>query len=174
MMKVGFSPVSFRANDNRLDMQSLSSFIPQQNKNSAEKPLKDETVLSESEKSVPNVSSPKRSWREGTAGIWKFFASTNQLAQGYVKGLFFGVATGMSLLAGSWFFDSLPKAFTKGGPKLSETILHPIKYIGTAGKVIAGLGTVFVMAYHAVKGHLNANQRTADIDHKMKVGHREI
>lgn len=169
MMKVGFSPVSFRANDNRLDMQSLSSFIPQQNKNSAETPLKDETVLSE-----PVKSAPKRTWREQTAGFWKFFASTSQLAQGYVKGLFFGVATGMGLLAGSWFFDSLPKAFTKGGPKLSETILHPIKHIGTAGKVIAGLGTVFVMAYHAIKGHLNANQRTADIDHKMKVGHREI
>ena len=29
------------------------------------------------------------------------------------------------------------------------------------------------MCYHAVRGRLNANQRTAEIDHKLKIGHRD-
>ena len=40
-------------------------------------------------------------------------ASANQLANAYVKGLFYACATGAALLGGSWVFNTLPKVFKK-------------------------------------------------------------
>lgn len=114
-----------------------------------------------------------KNFKEKSASFWKFFASANQLANAYVKGLFYASATGAGLLGASWVFNTLPKAFKKEGPKFAEILKHPLKNIPKSGKVIAGLGAIAVMGYHAVQGKLRANQRTAEIDHKMKIGHRE-
>lgn len=113
-----------------------------------------------------------RSVREGAAGVWKFMATANQMANSALKGLFYGVLTGVMLLSGSWFFKALPKAFTKEGPTLWNTIRHPLKNIGKSGKIIAGIGSAAVLGYQLVSGKLTANQRTAVIDHKLKTGHR--
>jgi hypothetical protein len=45
--------------------------------------------------------------------------------------------------------------------------------MGKGGKIIAGIGSALVLGYHLVVGKLEANQRTAVIDHKMKTGHRD-
>ncbi len=114
-----------------------------------------------------------RSVREGAAGIWKFMAVANQMANSALKGLFYGALTGAVLLSGSWLFKALPKAFTKEGPTLWNTIRHPLKNIGKSGKIIAGVGSAAVLGYQLVTGKLEANQRTATIDHKLKIGHRD-
>ena len=61
----------------------------------------------------------------------------------------------------------------KNGPKLSATIKHPLNHISKSGKIFAVVGAVGAMGYQALKGHLSANQRTADIDHQLRVGHRD-
>ena len=108
--------------------------------------------------------------RERIAGVWKFFASANRLIQAYAKGIAYATVTGFGVLSASWLFNSLPKAFMKNGPKLSATIKHPLNHISKSGKIFAVVGA---MGYQALKGHLSANQKTADIDHQLRVGHRD-
>ncbi len=114
-----------------------------------------------------------KTFKDRIASVWKFFSVTNQMAISSLKGLFYGALTGIGLLGGSWLFNSLPKAFTKEGPKLKTVIAHPLKHIGKSGKVIAGIGAGVVLGYQLVAGKMAANQKTAVIDHKMKTGHRD-
>ena len=120
------------------------------------------------------ITAPKqpKTFKEKFAGVWKFFASADQMAGAGIRGVIYGAITGVALLAGSWLFKSLPNAFAKEGPGLWNTIRHPLKNIGKSGKIIAGIGAAIVLGVNLVKGKLDTNQRTAVIDHKMKTGHR--
>lgn len=170
MMKVGFSPVTFRADENVILNDNMK---------------KSEVKLNPEQTSMPEVDSFKnlaqnpekksgKSFNESVANVWKFFSVANQMANSALKGLFYGALTGVSLLAGSWLFKSLPKVFSKEGPSFWQIVRHPINNISKSGKVIAGVGSGLVLAYHLVKGKLDANQNTAVIDHKLKVGHRTV
>lgn len=163
MMNVGINPVSFRSNN----VQAVTQ--PAQ-----EQPKVTENLFNDSVKS--DVSKPVQhtTFKEKIANVWKFFSVTNKMVAASVKGLFYGAATGATFLAGSWLFKSLPKAFTKEGPKLWQTIRHPLAHISKKGKVIAGLAGTAVFAYNVIKGKFDANQNTAVIDHKLKTGHREV
>jgi hypothetical protein len=112
------------------------------------------------------------SLRNGFSNIWKFFSVTNKMVESTLKGLFYGALTGATLLSGSWLFKSLPNAVSKG-TGLWNTIKHPLQNISRSGKIIAGVGSALVLGYHVVKGKLDANQKTAVIDHKLKTGHRD-
>ncbi len=128
----------------------------------------------ESSSKAPKQGEKKsRSIKGGIANIWKFFTTTGQMIGATAKGIVYGAATGVSLLAGSWLFKSLPKAFTKEGPTLWNTIRHPLMNMSKSGKIIAGVGSAIVLAYHLIKGKLEANHKTADIDHRLKTGHRD-
>ncbi len=159
MMKVGLSPISFRADGNQFNLAS-----------NPQKPV----VAQEQNTSTlqPEVPKQSKSMRERIAGVWKFFASANKLIQAYAKGIAYATVTAGTVLSASWLFNSLPKTFAKNGPKLIETIKHPLNHISKAGKIYAVVGAVGAFGYQALKGHLSANQRTADIDHQLKVGHR--
>ncbi len=126
------------------------------------------------ESAVDNQPKRKTTFKEKIANVWKFFASLGQMTKAVGKGIMYGVATAGTLLAGSWLFNTLPKAFSKEGPKLAQVFKHPITHIAKSGKVIAGIGAAAVFAYHLIAGRLTANQRTADIDHKLHVGHRDV
>ncbi len=115
----------------------------------------------------------KATFKEKIANIWKFFSVTDKMVGSTMKGLIYGALTGGVLAGGAWVFRALPKAFTKGGPGFLELVKHPLKHIGKAGKIIAGVGAACVLAYNVVMGKLEANQKTAVIDHKMKTGHRD-
>ncbi len=160
MMKVGLSPISFRADGNQFNLAS-----------NPQKPV----VAQEQNTSTlqPEVPKQSKSMRERIAGVWKFFASANKLIQAYAKGIAYATVTAGTVLSASWLFNSLPKTFAKNGPKLIETIKHPLNHISKAGKIYAAVGAVGAFGYQALKGHLSANQRTADIDHQLKVGHRD-
>lgn len=170
MLKVGFNPVSFRANDNQMTTDRSAGC-------SNRKCVNEQNECQNSvENAIQNFQPQKKnsSFNESVAGVWKFFSVANQMANAALKGLFYGALTGVSLLTGSWLFKSLPKAFSKEGPGLWETLRHPINNISKSGKIIAGAGSGLVLAYHLVKGKLDANQNTAVIDHKLKVGHRTV
>jgi len=116
----------------------------------------------------------KTTFKEKIANVWKFFTTLGRMTTAVFKGIGYGAATAASLLAGSWLFNTLPKAFSKEGPKFAQILKHPIKNISKSGKIIAGIGAAAVFAYHLIAGKLSANQRTAVIDHKLHVGHRDV
>ncbi len=116
----------------------------------------------------------KTTLKDKIANVWKFFASFGQMAMSTAKGIGYGAATAVTMLAGSWVFNTLPKAFAKEGPKFAQIVKHPLKHIGTSGKVLAGVGAATVLAYHLIVGKMAANQKTAVIDHKMYTGHRDV
>ncbi|MBO5446253.1 hypothetical protein J6A34_01965 [bacterium] len=125
------------------------------------------------DKKVEEEPKKKTTFKEKVANVWKFFSEAGKMVEATAKGVFYGALTGLSLLGGAWLFKALPKAFVKEGPKLLEVVKHPLKHMGKAGKIIAGIGSALVLGYHLVVGKLEANQRTAVIDHKMKTGHRD-
>lgn len=133
-----------------------------------------ETKTDEAAEAEASIEAKKpKSARNSVANFWKFMTTANQMANSALKGLFYGALTGVALLGGSWIFKALPKAFTKEGPTLWNTIRHPLKNIGKSGKVIAGIGSAAVLGYQLVAGRLAANEKTAVIDHKLKIGHRD-
>ena len=172
MLKVGFNPVSFKAGEN---IASAHNCVNCQDKKPVDNQNSDEYKNS-SENAIQNAQPQKKgtAFNESVANVWKFFSVANKMANAALKGLFYGALTGTSLLAGSWLFKSLPKAFSKEGPSLLQTLRHPINHIGKSGKIIAGVGSGLVLGYHLIKGKLDANQNTAVIDHKLKVGHRTV
>ncbi len=130
-------------------------------------------VQDEDAKKLFDKKSNPKTFKDRIANFWKFFASTNQMMQATFKGLFEGTMAAIAFLSGSWLISALPKTFAKEGPKFMEIIKQPLKHIPKAGKVVAGIAGFAVLGYHLVVGKLRANQRTADIDHQLKTGHRD-
>lgn len=172
MLRVGFNPtLSFRAGEEiQPEAKENSNPIAGEIKDSA--PDSFENSMEEAAQNLPDMKKPK-TLKEGAANVWKFFTVANQMANSTLKGLFYGAITGITFLTGSWLFKSLPNAFKKEGPTLKNTLLHPLRNIGKSGKIIAGVASGAVLAYQLVTGKLDANQKTAVIDHKLKVGHRD-
>ena len=160
-MKVGFSTISFRAGE--ISSQNVSADKTEKVMRKNEQVQKQEVVNTEKNKSSIN---------EKIANVWKFFASLDELTRAYLRGIFYGAEAGIATAGIAWIFRALPKAFTKEAT-LGGVIKHPLKHIGKAGKVMAGIAGAGVFAINAIAGHLQKNQRTAVIDHKMKVGHRD-
>ena len=94
-----------------------------------------------------------------------------ELKSKQLKGSAYGLLSGAAVLGGSWLFGALPRGFRKGG-SLKDVCTHPLKNIGTKSKVVAALVTLAVGSYHIVAAKLKANQKTANVDHQLKTGHR--
>lgn len=174
MLKVGFNPtVSFKAGE------EIQSGNKREDQNFTTGEIKEsipdsfENSMEEVAQNLPEMKKPKN-LRDGAANVWKFFTVANQMANSALKGLFYGAMTGAAFLSGSWLFKSLPNAFKKEGPTLKSTLIHPLKNIGKSGKILAGVASGVVLAYQLIAGKLEANQKTAVIDHKLKVGHRDV
>ena len=99
-------------------------------------------------------------FKRGIASIAKFFTATEEITK--------GTATGAACLAAGWLVGALPKGFKKGG-SLKEVFKNPMKSMGTPAKVIAGLATAGVVAYHIIRGKMQANQRNAFVDQKLNI-----
>lgn len=108
----------------------------------------------------------------GISNIAKFFASFSEMTKGIVKGIFYGATTAAATLGGFWVFGAFPKAISNGKEALKDVLQHPYKNTPKAGKAVAGILAAGVLATHVIKGILNMNERTANVDHKLKTGHR--
>lgn len=117
-------------------------------------------------------SDKKSGVKDGVGNVWKFFAKFNQMAVSIFKGALYGTLTAFAFLTGSYLFKTLPKGFSKEGPKLWEVIKHPLKNTSKSGKVVAGIAGGLVFIGNLISGILSSNQKTAVIDHKLKTGHR--
>lgn len=113
----------------------------------------------------------KSGFREDISRIAKFFTTLSEMTKATVKAAAYGGLTAGAFLAGFWTFGALPRGFKKGN-SLMEVCKRPIKNISTKGKIITTLATLGVASYHLIKGKLVTNQRTANVDHQLKTGHR--
>ncbi len=162
-MEIGFNPVvSFRAAETNNTAKPVN--IPPSSSN-----LQDSVELST--KQQEKKEEKKRPFRNFIANVAKFFATTTEMVKGTVKGTAYGLTTGAAILTGGWLFGALPSGFRKGG-SLKEVCKHPLKSIGTKSKIIAGVAAFAVGAYHVIAAKLKANQKTANVDHQLKTGHR--
>lgn len=115
-------------------------------------------------------SKPKKQhkFKKGLASIAKFFTATEEITKGTAKGAVYGTMSGIGIMAAGWLLGSLPQGFKKGN-SLEEVFKHPIKSISKSTKLTAGLAALGVAVYHIVKGKLQANQRNAFVDQKLKL-----
>ena len=103
----------------------------------------------------------KSSVKEDIGKVAKCFTTLSEMTKASVKALMYGAVTTVVGLACGWMFGALPKGFKKSG-SLKQTFGHPLKSI-----------TVAVAGFNIIKGILNTNQHTANIDHKLRIGHRD-
>ena len=111
---------------------------------------------------------------EGIGKIAKFFVGLNEMTKATFKGIGGAFAAGGATLATFWAFGTLPRAFKAGKESMKEVVKHPLKNISKAGKVTAGVLAAGALTYHIIKGVLTMNKRTANVDHSLKIGHRDV
>lgn len=114
----------------------------------------------------------KSSVKEDIGKVAKCFTTLSEMTKASVKALMYGAVTTVVGLACGWMFGALPKGFKKSG-SLKQTFGHPLKSISKKAKILTGVATVAVAGFNIIKGILNTNQHTANIDHKLRIGHRD-
>lgn len=124
-----------------------------------------------SQKPAPKQPKKRSSLREDISKIAKFFTTLGEMTKASFKAAGYGALTVAASLAGFWAFGAVPKGFKKGNNVL-DAFKHPIKNISKKGKFITALLGLGVASYHLIKGKLISNQRTANVDHQLKTGHR--
>lgn len=123
---------------------------------------------------VPVTSPAKVSPVRGAfSDIAKFYVSASEMTKAVIKAGAYGFMTGTAVAAYKWMSKALPNAFKEGG-SIVNTIKHPARSIGWKGNLFAGVAALGVATYHIVRGKLKANQGTANVDHQLYTGHRDI
>lgn len=123
----------------------------------------------------PNAKKPfKMRVIDGIGNIAKFFVSMGEMTKATFKAIGGAALAGTATMGAFWAFGTLPKAFQQGKEMLKEVCKHPIKNTSKTGKVVAGVAAAGVATYHIIKGILTMNMRTANVDHALKTGHRDV
>ena len=94
----------------------------------------------------------KKTFKEGLGGIAKFFVNFKEMAVGIAKGLLYGGAAAGVIVLGDRAIN----------------LKHTMKG-GMAASIVGG----GIAAFHIIKARLKSNQRTANVDHQLKIGHRD-
>lgn len=113
----------------------------------------------------------RKGLREDISKIAKFFTTLGEMTKATFKAIGYGALTVVASLTGFWAFGAVPRGFKKGN-NILDAFKHPVKNISKKGKVITALLGLGVASYHLIKGKLISNQRTANVDHQLKTGHR--
>ena len=121
----------------------------------------------------PEKPKKRKGFMEGISNIAKFFVSLGEMTKASLKAIGGAAVAAAGTMTAFWAFGTLPKAFQQGKEALKEVCKHPIKNTSKAGKVVAGIVGAGVAAYYIIKGVLTMNQRTANVDHALKTGHRD-
>lgn len=124
----------------------------------------------ESSNAAPQRQTPVK---DGVADVAKFFVSTSEMTKATVKGGIYGFLAGTAVAAYRFLAKALPNTY-KEGDSILNAFKHPAKTIGWKGNLFAGVTALGVFGFHLVKGKLSANQRTANVDHQLYTGHRDI
>lgn len=159
-MQVSFNPnVSFKSQTPQVNnpiQNSSAQFIAQPAANVT-------SVNTEPEK--------RKGLREDISKIAKFFTTLSEMTKASFRAVGYGALTVAASLTGFWAFGAVPRGLKKGN-NILDAFKHPVKNISKKGKVITALLGLGVASYHLIKGKLISNQRTANVDHQLKTGHR--
>lgn len=120
----------------------------------------------------PNA--PKKSlWmrgKEAVADVWKFFTVAGTMGVATARGLWQGALTGAGVLAVAAVARGTVKA-VKNEAKIIDIFKTPLKSAGTSGKLLALVAGGLVLTGHLIAGRMQANQKSAVIEHKVDVPH---
>ena len=124
---------------------------------------------------VVETKAPKKrkGFMEGISNITKFFVSLGEMTKASIKAAWYGGLTMLGGLAGFWAFGALPQTYKSAEGSLTKIFTESFKNISKTGKIISGVAAAGVATYHIIKGILKMNQRTANVDHALKTGHRD-
>lgn len=111
--------------------------------------------------------------RDGVADVAKFFVSTSEMTKATVKGGIYGFLAGTTVAGYKFVTKVLPDTF-KEGNSILNAFKHPAKSIGRKGNLAAVGVAVGVFLGNILMGKLRANQRTANVDHQLYTGHRDV
>lgn len=152
-MAVTFNP--------QLKMNSNIAFKQSDAKTATTQPPKSEQISTtvnpkEKEHKVANFASK-------VAYAWINLAETTK---GIVKGAFTAAIVGTTIAAA----DTVVSGFKK--KTYGAIFTKPTKTMGKVGKIVAPLVSAAVFAGYVVAARLNANKRTANVDHQLYTNHR--
>lgn len=98
--------------------------------------------------------------------------NTAENVKGFVKGVLAAVITGTAIAGLDAVITGINKVKTGELEKYSQILKESTKAMGVVGKVVApGVGALILGGY-MVSARLNANKRTANVDHQLYTGHR--
>lgn len=113
------------------------------------------------------------SFKEKISNVAKFFTNLSEMTKATVKAFAYGGLTSFAIGASYWTFGAFPRGLRSKEKGAFKNVLNkPFKSLSTQGKVITLLAGASVAAFQLIKGKLTANQRTANVDHQLKTGHR--
>ncbi len=115
----------------------------------------------------------KKTIKDRIADIAKFYTVAGEMTKGTFKAIAYGFLAGTAVAGWAWMTKTLPQAFSKGS-SVKSVFANPAKSIGWKSNLLAGTAALAVAAYQLVKAKLKANQRTANVDHQLYTGHRDI
>lgn len=114
--------------------------------------------------------------KDSFANIIKFFINLGEMTKASLKALLYGALAGTVVAGGQLLsLTVFPKAAAKGfSSRFKEAISHPVKTLGVKGNLLAAGAGLVVASYQLIKGKLLANKRTANVDHQLYTGHRDV
>ena len=90
----------------------------------------------------------------------------SESVKGTVKGAFAAAVVGTTIAGVDTVISGVKKKEYKA------IFTNPTKAMGTVGKVVAPIVSAAVFAGYVVSARLNANKRTANVDHQLYTNHR--
>lgn len=124
--------------------------------------------------SSPIVETPKKAPVRGFISKLAYaWINLSEGARGVVNGLVSGAIVGTIVGGSDWLVSGLKKAASsKNDFKFADMFKHPTKALSKVGKIYAPImaGTFFVT--NLILAKLEANKRTANVDHQLYTNHR--
>lgn len=122
------------------------------------------------------VETPKKKggFMEGVSNIVKFFKALGEMTKASLKAVWYGGLTMLGGVTAFWAFGALPQTFGSVQGSFKEIFKQSFKNISRGAKIASGVAAGLVAAFHIVKGILITNKKTANVDHALKTGHRDV
>jgi len=123
---------------------------------------------------APVKKTPVRNFFANIAYAW---VNLSEGAKGVVNGLLAGGIAGTILGAGDWLITGAKRSFAKAGTlnKIEGfgMFTHPKTALSKVGKVWAPVTAAALFLSNMIMARLDANKRTANVDHQLYTGHRD-
>jgi len=106
--------------------------------------------------------------------------NATEMTKGVVSGIFAGAAAGTAVAGTDWLVSGLKETFnpresavlTSWLERFKTMFKHPTKVLGVVGKIVAPIVAVAFFAGNIISARLNANKKTANVDHQLYTNHR--